>query len=172
MRNIRFIATTIAVVVLSLPASAVTFTEGVPLYTNADLDRMFGPAPQSTAPAVSKTQSEPEDWSAIESFIDRENARIDADRQFEMQRQAYAGSGQQPMSMGGYYGGYGYYPSLGLGYPASTWWNKVSGRYYRPQNPQLPFGNTQLPRALPPGGLHPTLRSHPTAHAMSTPGVR
>ena len=163
MRKIRLITIALVALVLALPALAVTITDGVPLYTNEDLTRMFGAPPKG--PSVPVDKSKPEDWVAIQQFIDSQYARIDAERQYEMQRQSMMESSQVPHeSSGGYYpglyGGYygGYYPGYGPRY------YHPSGRFYRPQNPQLPFGNRQLPRALPPGGLYPTLQSHPTYH--------
>src|SRR5262245_41378211 len=158
MRNIRFVTIALAALVLTLPALAVTITDGVPLYTNEDLNRMFGPAPKG--PSVPVGKSKPEDWVAIQQFIDSQYARIDAERQCAMQLRSMDVRSQASQEMAGSYPGYygGYYPGF--------YYNSFhpSGRFYRPQNPQLPFGNTQLPRALPPGGLHPTLKSHVTAH--------
>jgi len=168
MRNIRSVTIVFAALVLTLPALAVTMTDGVPLYTNDDLNKMFGPPPKG--PSVPVDKSKPEDWVAIQQFIDSQYARIDAERQYDMQVRAMAESSQAPQGMTGgyypgYYGGYGLYRNYGYGYgyPGSRR-NSFVGRFYRPNNPQLPFGNRQLPRALPPGGLHPTLQSHPTYH--------
>ncbi|HEX4822828.1 MAG TPA: hypothetical protein VFV19_00800 [Candidatus Polarisedimenticolaceae bacterium] len=161
MRKIRLITVAFTALVLALPALAVTMNDGVPLYTNEDLNKMFGPPPKG--PSVPVDKSKPEDWLAIQQFIDNQYTRLDAEREYEMQRQAMAGtSPQEPTggSTSGYYGAYypGYYPGYYNNY------FHPSGRYYRPNNPQLPFGNRQLPRALPPGGLYPTLQSHATYH--------
>jgi|SRR5580765_1694218 len=159
MRNIRSVTIAFVALVLTLPALAVTLTDGVPLYTNEDLNRMFGPAPKG--PSVPVDKSSPEDWVAIQRFIDGQYARIDAEREYDMQLQVMMETAQASQETArGYYPGYygGYYP----GYYRSSY--HPSGRFYRAQNPQLPFGNRQLPRALPPGGLHPTLPSHPTYH--------
>jgi hypothetical protein len=98
--------------------------ETVPLYTSDDLDRMFGPAPDGPSVPVDKTRAE--DWAWVEQFIDRQYARVDADRQYDLDRRALdiAERRVEPV-------GTGYYRPLawGLGYPASTWWNGVWGRY-------------------------------------------
>ena len=163
MRNIRSVTIVFSLLVMTFPVLAVTVTDGVPLYTNEDLNKMFGPPPKG--PSVPVDKSKPEDWVAIQQFIDSQYARIDVERQYEMQLRSMDSSSQAPQEMSGgyypgYYGGYygGYYPGLYRSYFHPT------GRFYRAQNPQLPFGNRQLPRALPPGGLHPTLMSHPTYH--------
>ena len=159
MRISRSVTIVFAILVLTLPALAVTVTDGVPLYTNEDLNKMFGPPPKG--PSVPVDKSKPDDWVAIQQFIDSQYARIDAERQYAMQLRSMDSSAQVPQEMsGGYYPGLygGYYP----GYYSSYF--HPSGRFYRAQNPQLPFGNRQLPRALPPGGLYPTLKSHPTYH--------
>jgi len=92
----------------------------VPLYTSEDLDRMFGAAPGP--PSVPVDKSRPEDWRWVESFIDRQYARIDADRDYELRKLAIEPVVPvEPV----------YARSLpwGLGYPASTWWNVVASSY-------------------------------------------
>jgi len=173
MRKIRLITIAIACVVLTLPAVAVTFTDGVPLYTREDLDKMFGPLPKETATKAKAPagRTDAEDWAATERFIERENARIEAERQYDIQRRSMAGGSCDPAAGNGYSGSY--FPAWWL-YPVDGFRGRdfhPGGRLYRPQNPQLPFGNTQLPRALPPGGLQPTLKSHPTAPTFRGPGA-
>jgi len=89
----------------------------VPVYTSEDLDRMFGPAPGP--PSVPVDKSRPEDWRWVESFIDRQYARIDADRDYELRKLAV----EPPAPV--------YTSSVvwGLRYPASTWWNVVASKY-------------------------------------------
>jgi hypothetical protein len=129
-------------------ASAVAFgvaaagdDDSVPLYTGEDLDRMFGPVPAAPSEPVDK--SRPEDWRWVEEFLARQYSRIDADRQFELSSRSLEIDEHVAYDRhddghyghyGGYYGGpyagyYGGYASLGLGYPASTWWNRVSSAY-------------------------------------------
>ena len=95
----------------------------VPLYTNADLDRMFGKSEPSAPSRVPSTTAE-EDWGRVESFLDREYARLDADRKYELERRAL----REEPPRADYYAGYAVW---GLGYPASTWWYGVSGAYAR-----------------------------------------
>jgi hypothetical protein len=99
-------------------------TEAVPLYTGEDLDRMFGPVP--AGPSVPCDKTTPEDWRWVEQFIDRQYARVDADRQYDLDRHALdiAAGREEPA-----WTGYGQPLAWGLGYPASTWWNNVWGHY-------------------------------------------
>ena len=114
----------LTVLLLGVPALA---DEVVPVYTNEVLERMFGPPPPTQAAPIAS--SEPADWAWIEQYIDRQYARIDADRQYDLSR-ATLRIADDRTSQGGRYGyGYSYYPSLGLGYPASTWWNTVHASY-------------------------------------------
>ena len=112
------------VLLLGVPALA---AEEVPLYTNEDLERMFGPPPPTQAGPIAS--SEPADWAWIEQYIDRQYARIDADRQYDLSRATLRIADERTARGTDY--GYGYYsyPSLGLGYPASTWWNTVHASY-------------------------------------------
>ena len=121
-----------------LAASAVVADEGVPLYTNDDLNRMFGPPPSPVTDPVDK--SGPEDWGWVEGFLDRQYARIDADRQYENQKRVLDIADERTglydddcydddrVYRGYPYYGYGY-PSLSLRDPASTWWGNVHRAY-------------------------------------------
>jgi hypothetical protein len=106
--------------------------EPVPVYTNEDLDRMFGPPPPPVKDPVDK--SGPEDWGWVEGYLDRQYARIDADRQYELQKRTLDIAEERTYTGrtygGGYYGYYGGYAAFGLRYPASTWYGNVS-RIYR-----------------------------------------
>ena len=55
--------------------------EPVRVYTNADLDRL-GPAPGSSPVAATPVAS----WDEIERFLERQYARIDADRRNDLER--------------------------------------------------------------------------------------
>jgi len=106
--------------IAAIPARAAD-VEPVPLYTSDDLDRMFGPAP---GPSASLDKTRPEDWAWVERFIDRQYARVDADRQYDLDRRALDVAAERnapPWT--------GYAVPWGLGYPASTWWNSVSAHY-------------------------------------------
>jgi hypothetical protein len=115
----------LAVAMSTAPARAAD-PEAVPLYTSEDLDRMFGPAP--AGPSVPVDKSRPEDWAWVEQFIDRQYARVDADRRYDLDRRALdvAASRQEPA-----WTGYGRPLAWELGYPASTWWHTVWGQYSR-----------------------------------------
>jgi len=120
----RTLAVAIAVAGLAFGTVAKADVAGVPTYTGEDLDRMFGPAPPPVSEPVDK--SGPEDWLWVEHFLDRQYARVDADRRYELDRQwtdAYAPrvSTLQPT--------YFHAAAYGLGYPASVWWNNVAGSY-------------------------------------------
>jgi hypothetical protein len=135
-----------------LVGTAAVAEERVPLYTNEDLDRMFGPPPAPVSDPVDK--SGPEDWGWVENYLDRQYARIDADRQYELQKRTLDIAEERTYTghYGGYYGGYA---AFGLGYPASTWWNNVSRIYRGGGNHQVqPIGDHQvLPirRGIPSG---------------------
>jgi hypothetical protein len=94
--------------------------EQVPLYTGEDLDRMFGPAPAS--PSVPVDKSRPEDWRWVEQFLDRQYARIDADRQHDLNSREMGIAEGRDNEPSGYYGGsllWGW----GGGYPGYGGWN-------------------------------------------------
>jgi hypothetical protein len=114
-------ALVLALAVASGPARAAD--EEVPLYTNADLDRMFGKS-EPTAPSGPPSTTAEQDWHRVESFLDREYARLDAERKYELERRAL----REAPPQADYYNGYA---AWGLGYPASTWWYGVSGAYAR-----------------------------------------
>ena len=130
-----------AIAGIAIGIAAAADDEPVPLFTGDDLERMFGPAPARPSEPVDK--SRPEDWRWVEDFLARQYSRIDADRQYELSSRsleidehvAYdryddGDYGHYGGYYGGHYGGYyGGYASLGLGYPASTWWNHVSAAY-------------------------------------------
>jgi hypothetical protein len=120
----RFTAVALALAALIPAGFARAGTESVPLYTNDDLDRMFGPAPPPVTDPVDKTT--PEDWRWVEQFIDRQYARIDADRQYDLDRYSLRIAARQDYP---YYGGYGI--AWSLGYPANVWWNTVHRSYQR-----------------------------------------
>ena len=110
-----------AVVVWALGTGALAAAgEAVPLYTNDDLDRMFGPPLPPVTDRVDK--SGPADWSWVEEFLDRQYARIDADRQYDLSRRATAASVETiPDTTAN---GWTY------AYPVSWWWN--GGRRFGP----------------------------------------
>jgi hypothetical protein len=84
MRPWRLAFLIVALALAGVGLAAAAETEKVPLYTREDLDRMFGPAPAS--PSVPVDKSHPEDWRPIEQFLDREYARIEAQRQNDLNR--------------------------------------------------------------------------------------
>lgn len=120
---VRSITTLLFAALVATRAGAGTTADGVPLYTNEDLDRMFGPPPKG--PSVPVDKSGPEDWRWVEQYIDRQYARIDADRQYDLDRYSVETNRYIAAGYGGYYGG----AAWGLGYPASTWWNHVWPHY-------------------------------------------
>ena len=95
--------------------------DAVHTYTSDELDRMFGPA--AAAPSDPVDKSGPEDWRWVEQFLDRQYARVDADRRYDLGRRVVDYS--EPVVQAGYYGPVAWR----LGYPASTWWNTVASRY-------------------------------------------
>jgi hypothetical protein len=87
----------------------------VPVYTGEDLDRMFGPAPPGPSDPVDKTR--PEDWRQVEQFLDREYARIDADRRHDLDRREIDASSRREDDSSRLYGS-----MIWGGYPWA-WWN-------------------------------------------------
>src|SRR5215510_10682782 len=119
----RFIAAS-----LLLAGSLALAEEPVPVYTNDDLDRMFGPPPAAVSDPVDK--SGPEDWGWVEGYLQRQYARIDADRQYELDKRTLDIAEERTHIGYRGYGYYGYpYAAFGLRYPASTWWNNVHRTY-------------------------------------------
>lgn len=53
------------------------------VYTNLDLERMFGPPSADTGPVVTDDDT---DWEFVTDFLEREHARIDADRSYDIER--------------------------------------------------------------------------------------
>ena len=117
---------------LLLAGTAALAEESVPVYTSEDLDRMFGPPPAPVSEPVDK--SGPEDWGWVEGYLDRQYARIDADRQYELQKRTLDIAEERTYTGrtygGGYYGYYGGYAAFRASYPASVWYGNVS-RIYR-----------------------------------------
>jgi hypothetical protein len=124
MRPVWLAGTVLAAAVLAAVPVAGADPEQVPLYTSEDLDRMFGPVP--TGPSVPVDKTTPEDWRWVEQFIDRQYARVDADRRYDLERRAQNIAIGRPETADT---GYGYPTAWGLGYPASTWWNRVWWSY-------------------------------------------
>jgi len=115
-----------AVLTVSIGLAAASDAEQVPLYTGEDLDRMFGPAP--SGPSVPVDKSRPEDWRWVEQFLDRQYARIDADRQNDLSNREVAIAERQAETpertyggsllwgWGGGYSGYGGWDVAGPGH--------------------------------------------------------
>src|SRR5262245_15673370 len=86
--------------------------DSVPLYTNDDLDRMFGPPLPAVSQPVDK--STPADWAWVEGYLDRQYARIEADRQYDLQRRVIEYEEEHPYYETPYLwtSGYPYYPFI------------------------------------------------------------
>ena len=118
---------------LLVAGSATAADEPAPVvYTNADLMRLFGPpsaAPDAPAP---RPEAEAE-WSLVDSVLQREQERLEAERQMELERVRAAAPPAEPAFV---------YPvAWRLGFPASVWWQRVwckySGREGTPGEPGL-----------------------------------
>jgi len=120
MRRFSALVVLPAVVSIAFGFALADDQSAVRTYTSEDLDRMFGPPP--TQPSVPVDKSHPEDWRWVESFLDRQYARIDADRDYELRKLAV-----EPVEP--YAPVYAQSLPWGLGYPASTWWNVVASSY-------------------------------------------
>ncbi|HUC44627.1 MAG TPA: hypothetical protein VMR65_11340 [Candidatus Sulfotelmatobacter sp.] len=108
----------VAAAVISVAACGVAWgSDTVPLYTNEDLDRMFGPPLPAVTNPVDK--STPADWAWVEGFLDRQYARIEADRQYDLQRRLTDLAEEHPYYEETPYlwtSGYPYYPGVGIGH--------------------------------------------------------
>jgi hypothetical protein len=136
---------------LLLAGTAALAEEPVPVYTNEDLERMFGPPPAPVSDPVDK--SGPEDWGWVESYLDRQYARIDADRQYELQKRTLDIADERTYTgyRGGCHGGYGYYggyAAFRANYPASVWYGNVS-RMYRGGGSHGSNAGKSQPRPMP-----------------------
>ena len=109
-----------------LVASVAVAQEPAPVYTNEDLDRMFGPPPAPVSDPVDK--SGPEDWGWVEGYLERQYARIDADRQYELDKRTLDIAEERTYTRSPYSYGYGY-AAFGLRYPASVWYGNVRRAY-------------------------------------------
>ena len=124
---------------LAIGFASATDVEQVPLYTGEDLDRMFGPPPPGPSVPVDKSNSG--DWNTVERFLDRENARIDAERQHELNNREFNSSVAREddssrmygsMLWGsGYYGGGYWNGDYGQGCGARDLYNRGSMAPYR-----------------------------------------
>jgi len=95
-----------------------TSESGPRLYTNADLAK-FGPPTATTAPRRETARmDDAEAWSYVQAVLDREAARLEAERRHEMEvagRSAYAAESGFPVDRG-YVAGAGYYGYGAYGY--------------------------------------------------------
>lgn len=116
------------------------------VYTNADLVRLFGPP--AAGPAAAPAPTDPDaDWSLVQSVLQREQDRVEAERQRELERvRAAAAPDAEPE--------YLYPVAWRLPFPASLWWQRVwcsySGSEGTPGTPGLypPCPNPE-PRPTP-----------------------
>ena len=119
----------LAGVVLALVATGpVRAGDAVPVYTNADLDRMFGKAPEPSAKPYVDADA---DWQRVGAFLDREYARVDADRKHDIDRASVRVETREENEF--------------RGWPAGAWWGSYPyyGGYYRTN----PYGGYGHPRA-------------------------
>ena len=102
------------------------------VYTNADLLRLFGAA--ALAPATPAPPASPDaDWALVDGVLQREEERIEAERQHELERLRAAAPEPEPA--------WAYPVAWRLGFPASLWWQRVwcaySGSEGTPGTPGL-----------------------------------
>ncbi len=108
----------IAIVALALPAplraEPPPAEEPVRLYTNADLEK-FGPPTGPDAPVRVPDAGE---WRIVQEFLDREHARLDAERRYELDRAALEPevAPDEGDRLRGYFPFYGWYGYPGM-YP-------------------------------------------------------
>jgi hypothetical protein len=109
------------------PAPEAAPDEPVPVYTNADLER-FGP---SDAPAGPVTTPDEGDWEFVQAFLDREYARVDTERDYELLRAAAAErawllENPRPRYVAPYRGVYGSSWVMPWRYPHAGGWHSHS----------------------------------------------
>ena len=118
---------------LLVAGPAIAADEPVPVvYTNADLMRLFGPptaAPDAPAPRPDREA----EWSLVDRVLQREQDRLEGERQRELERAHDAAPPPEPLMV---------YPvAWRLGFPASVWWRRVwcaySGSEGTPGEPGL-----------------------------------
>jgi hypothetical protein len=93
---------------LSAGTSVAAEPEAVPLYTNADLDRL-APIPQEAAPIV----EQPTDWDFVLEMLERDRTRLEAERLERLERDRMAAAlefaEEEAARRHDYYGYYGSY---------------------------------------------------------------
>ncbi len=90
----------------------------VPLYTNADLARLGAPAaaPEPLPDSGQKAETRQEDWDMVQRFLDREYARIDAERASERENRMLERSRDSGGSEKGVWSYPGIWPDFYAGY--------------------------------------------------------
>ena len=125
MRPLSLLFVVPALALIAGNLAVATDREPVPLYTGDDLDRMFGPAPAGPSSPVDK--SRPEDWLWVEQYLDRQYARIDADREHDLSSREVGIAERRVEHPTRTYGSLPW----GAGYPA-LWWNGEGRRHDGP----------------------------------------
>ncbi len=125
MRRLPLLLVVPALALIAGRLALATDREQVPLFTGDDLDRMFGPAPAGPSRLVDKTR--PQDWLWVEQYLDRQYARIDADRQYDLSSREVGIAERQVERPQKTYGS----RPWGVGYPA-LWWNGEGRRHDGP----------------------------------------
>lgn len=129
------------------PAPANPSTEEQPkVYTNADLERMFGP-PTPSEPKKQSPEEAGRDQQFVEAFLEREHRQLQAEQEQALKRQAMEQQAP-PVAQDSY----------GMGYaPYSGWWgggwtggaNGGGGNHGRPK--QTPYFSPYAPKPGQPG---------------------
>ena len=116
MKQFRYGGSALLVMALGVPVFA---EEAVHTYTTEELNRKYGTVPGVSQPV---DRSPLADWAVVQDFIDRQYARLDAERRYAMDRQI-ADQQSQPQYRPEYSGvaAWGYY------YPGTTSWGYSGG---------------------------------------------
>jgi hypothetical protein len=146
---------------------------GARVYTNADLPSIEGSEPAAAAATIAFDETS---WNLVRDFIDREYAKIEAERQADLERRRVEQEEQQPPAGYGvpylgldYYGyGYGYgsgYHDYGPGREGGCSRRLAAPHLERPVFPPHK-GSDAFPDAKPrrPRGVPHGRRTHKQAH--------
>ena len=135
IRSTRFVAVGLSALLFALIIASPAYAQSEPsgeavrVYTNADLALLspLPPASESARSHPASRSSEEENWKFAADFIQRERARLDSDRAYDLERERIANEAREDRGYGvPYLGYYGYYRGP---YPYGSSHGKRHGRH-------------------------------------------